>query len=104
MAARSKTRESLALLKILALSTESIKKGRSKPVKRVFADIRRRIGDKQFICLSRRDAEVFFKALENPPAPSARLKKAVAAYKHSSLNAQVRAVKSSAQLRRVRPR
>lgn len=42
----------------------------------------------RFIQLSRRDAEVFFKALKNPPAPNARLKKAVAAYKRSSLNAQ----------------
>lgn len=29
----------------------------------------------RFIHLSRRDAEVFFKALKNPPAPNARLKK-----------------------------
>ncbi len=42
----------------------------------------------RFIRLSRRDAEVFFKALKNPPSPNARLKKAVAAYKRSSLNAQ----------------
>ncbi len=42
----------------------------------------------RFIHLSRRDAEVFFKALKNPPAPNARLKKAAAAYKRSSLNAQ----------------
>jgi uncharacterized protein (DUF1778 family) len=42
----------------------------------------------RFIHLSRRDAEVFFKALKNPPSPNARLKKAVAAYKRSSLNAQ----------------
>ena len=42
----------------------------------------------RIIRLSRRDAEVFFKALENPPAPNARLKKAFAAYKRSSLNAQ----------------
>ena len=37
----------------------------------------------RIIRLSRRDAEVFFKALEKPPAPNARLKKAVAAYKRS---------------------
>ncbi len=42
----------------------------------------------QFIRLSRRDAQAFFRALKNPPAPNARLKKAVAAYKHSALNAQ----------------
>ncbi len=42
----------------------------------------------RIIRLSRRDAEVFFKALENPPAPNARLKKAAAAYKRSALNAQ----------------
>jgi len=38
--------------------------------------------------LSRRDAEVFSKALESPPKPNARLKKAVAAYRRSALNAQ----------------
>lgn len=42
----------------------------------------------RFIRLSRRDAEAFFSALKNPPSPKARLKKAVAAYKRSSLNAQ----------------
>jgi uncharacterized protein (DUF1778 family) len=42
----------------------------------------------RIIRLSRRDAEVFFKALEKPPAPNARLKRAVAAYKRSPLNAQ----------------
>ncbi len=42
----------------------------------------------RFVRLSRRDAEVFFKALENPPAPNVRLKKAIAAYRRSTLNAQ----------------
>lgn len=42
----------------------------------------------RFVRLSRRDAQAFFKALENPPSPNARLKKAVAAYKRSPLNAQ----------------
>jgi prevent-host-death family protein len=36
-------RESLALLKMLALSTKSREEGRSKPLKKAFADIRRRI-------------------------------------------------------------
>lgn len=40
------------------------------------------------IRLSRRDAEVFFKALEKPPAPNTRLKKAVVAYNRSPLNAE----------------
>lgn len=40
------------------------------------------------IRLSRRDAQAFFRALENPPSPNPRLKKAVAAYKRSALNAQ----------------
>jgi uncharacterized protein (DUF1778 family) len=42
----------------------------------------------RIIRLSRRDAQAFFRALENPPSPYARLKKAVAAYKRSALNAQ----------------
>lgn len=42
----------------------------------------------RIIRLSRRDAQAFFQALENPPSPNARLKKAVAAYKRSALNAQ----------------
>jgi uncharacterized protein (DUF1778 family) len=41
----------------------------------------------RFVRLSRRDAEVFFRALENPPKPTARLRKAVAAYRRSTLNA-----------------
>ncbi len=35
--------ESLALLKILALGEESRKKGKSKPAKKVFAELRKRI-------------------------------------------------------------
>ena len=40
-------RESLALLKMVALSTKSLQEGRSKPLKKAFADIRRRIREKQ---------------------------------------------------------
>ncbi len=40
------TQESLALLKILAQSTRSNQRGRSKPVKKAFADIRKRIRDR----------------------------------------------------------
>jgi uncharacterized protein (DUF1778 family) len=42
----------------------------------------------RFIRLSRRDTQTFLRALENPPSPNARLKKAVAAYRRSALNAQ----------------
>ncbi|MGH7186838.1 MAG: DUF1778 domain-containing protein [Pseudomonadota bacterium] len=42
----------------------------------------------RIIHLSRRDADVFFKALEKPPAPNTRLKKAVAAYERSPLHAE----------------
>jgi uncharacterized protein (DUF1778 family) len=42
----------------------------------------------RIIRLSRRDAQAFFRALEKPPSPNARLKKAVAAYKRAALNAQ----------------
>ncbi|MGQ0591531.1 MAG: type II toxin-antitoxin system TacA family antitoxin [Gammaproteobacteria bacterium] len=42
----------------------------------------------RIIRLSRRGSEVFFKALEKPPAPNARLKKVVAAYKRSPLHAE----------------
>jgi prevent-host-death family protein len=37
------THESLALLKMLAQSSKSIREGRSKPVKRAFSDIRKRV-------------------------------------------------------------
>ncbi len=39
------TQESLALLKMLAQSSKSLQAGRSKPAKRAFSDIRRRIKD-----------------------------------------------------------
>jgi uncharacterized protein (DUF1778 family) len=42
----------------------------------------------RIIRLSRWDAGVFFKALEKPPAPNARLKKAVAAYKRLPLHTE----------------
>lgn len=42
----------------------------------------------RIIRLSRRAAELFFKALEKPPAPNTRFKKAVAAYKRSPLHAE----------------
>jgi uncharacterized protein (DUF1778 family) len=38
------------------------------------------------IRLSRRDAEMLFRAIEKPPAPNARLKKAVAAYRRARLH------------------
>ncbi len=37
------TQESLALLKMLAQSSKSIQEGRSKPVKKAFADVRRHV-------------------------------------------------------------
>lgn len=37
------TQESLALLKMLAQSARSIREGRSKPVKKAFADVRKRV-------------------------------------------------------------
>lgn len=42
----------------------------------------------QAISLTEADAAVFFQALEKPPAPNSRLKKAAAAYRRSALNAQ----------------
>lgn len=41
IASYEQTQESLALLKMLALSTKSQQQGRSKPVKKAFADVRR---------------------------------------------------------------
>jgi prevent-host-death family protein len=41
-------RESLALLKILALGEEDRRAGRWKPLKRTFADLRKRIGKSKF--------------------------------------------------------
>lgn len=43
IASYEETQESLALLKMLAHSGRSIQKGRTKPAKQAFADIRRRI-------------------------------------------------------------
>ena len=43
IATYEQTQESLALLKILAQSTQSHRRGRSKTVKKAFADIRKRI-------------------------------------------------------------
>ena len=40
------TQESLALLKMLAQSSKSIQEGRSKPVKKAFADIRKRVKER----------------------------------------------------------
>lgn len=41
------TQESLTLLKILAVGEASLKKGKHKPLKTTFADIRQKIKDKQ---------------------------------------------------------
>ena len=41
------TQESLALLKMLAQSAKSIRKGRSKPIKKAFADIRKQVKEQQ---------------------------------------------------------
>lgn len=41
------TQESLTLLKILALGEESLKKGKHKPIKTVFAGIRQKIKSQQ---------------------------------------------------------
>ncbi len=41
------TQESLALLKMLAQSSRSIQEGRHKPLKQAFADVRRRIGERE---------------------------------------------------------
>lgn len=43
IASYEKTQESLALLKMLALSTKSMQAGRSKPAKKAFADVRKGI-------------------------------------------------------------
>ncbi|MBE9539690.1 MAG: type II toxin-antitoxin system Phd/YefM family antitoxin [Proteobacteria bacterium] len=43
IASYEQTQESLALLKMLAQSTKSIQEGRSKPLKKAFADVRRHI-------------------------------------------------------------
>jgi prevent-host-death family protein len=41
--AYEETRESLALLKMLAQSTKSLAEGRTKPVRKAFGDVRRRV-------------------------------------------------------------
>ena len=41
IASYEQTQESLALLKMLALSSKSIQEGRSKPLKKAFADVRK---------------------------------------------------------------
>lgn len=46
IASYEQTQESLALLKMLAQSSKSIREGRSKPVKKAFADIRKRIKER----------------------------------------------------------
>lgn len=43
IASNEQPQESLALLKMLAQSSESIQAGRSKPVKKAFEDIRKHI-------------------------------------------------------------
>ena len=46
IASYEQTRDSLALLKILAQSTKNLKQGRSKPLKAAFADVRRRVRER----------------------------------------------------------
>lgn len=46
IATYEQTQESLALLKILAQSSNSLKEGRSKPVKSAFANVRRQIKER----------------------------------------------------------
>jgi len=43
IASYEQTLESLALLKMLAQSTKSIQEGRTKPLKKAFADVRRHV-------------------------------------------------------------
>lgn len=45
IASYEQTQESLALLKMLAQSSRNIQEGRTKPVKKAFADVRKRIQD-----------------------------------------------------------
>lgn len=47
IASYEQTQESLAMLKMLAQSTKSLQEGRTKPVKKAFADIRKRIRAQQ---------------------------------------------------------
>jgi prevent-host-death family protein len=46
IASYEQTQESLALLKMLAQSSKCIQEGRSKPVKKAFADIRKRVKER----------------------------------------------------------
>lgn len=48
----------------------------------------------RIIQLTRRDAEMFFRMLERPPKPKAKLRAAVAAYRKSGLNAKNRAARA----------
>lgn len=43
IASYEKTQETLAMLKVLALSRKEIDEGKTKPIKKAFADIRRKI-------------------------------------------------------------
>jgi prevent-host-death family protein len=45
IASFEQTQESLALLKMLAQSSKSIQEGRTKPVKKAFADVRNHVRD-----------------------------------------------------------
>lgn len=46
IASYEQTQESLALLKMLAQSSKSVQEGRSKPVKKAFADIRKQLKER----------------------------------------------------------
>lgn len=46
IATYEQTQESLALLKMLAQSSKSLREGRSKPVKRAFTDVRRAVEER----------------------------------------------------------
>lgn len=45
IASYEQTQESLALLKMLAQSSKSVQEGRSKPLRKAFADVRKHIGE-----------------------------------------------------------
>jgi prevent-host-death family protein len=45
IASYEQTQESIALLKMLALSSKSLQQGRSKPAGKAFSDIRKRAGE-----------------------------------------------------------
>jgi prevent-host-death family protein len=46
IASYEQLQESLALLKMLAQSSKSIQEGRSKPIGKAFADVRKRVGER----------------------------------------------------------